>query len=245
MEYSEFKKVISDLFRKFIGIELSDEQCHCFFYYMNLLIEKNKVMNLTTIDEPYEIIIRHFVDSSILVNLFGKDFFDKKKVIDVGTGAGFPGLPLAIVCPNGIFVLTDTLGKRINFLNEVLEKIELKNVTTLKSRAEDLGSDKNYRERFDYAISRAVSNLSVLSEYNMPLVRVGGQMLSYKMGNCDEELEAAKKAIDIFGGVFHVKHLYKLIPDEPSRCILEIKKIKATPKRFPRKAGTPSKEPIL
>lgn len=244
MEHSEFKNLISDKFKPIIGYELNDSQIEMFFDYMNMLIEKNKVMNLTAITEPEEIIVRHFVDSSILVKIYGKDIFDGKKVVDVGTGAGFPGLPLAIICPKGNFVLTDTLGKRINFLNEVIEAVKLSNVKLIKARAEDFAHDKMYRESFDFSLSRGVAKISVLSEYSLPLLKVGGKMLAYKMDDCDLELKEGEKAIDILGGKFHVKHSYDLIPDEPKRCILGIKKVKPTPNKYPRKAGTPSKEPL-
>lgn len=244
MEFLEFKNKISKSFIDCIGIELSENQCHSFFDFMNLLVEKNKIMNLTAITNPGEIIIRHFVDSSILIKIYGEKTFDSKKLIDVGTGAGFPGLPLAIVCPKAKFVLSDTLGKRIDFLREVLEKIKTDNVELIKARAEDLGKDVKYREKFDYSISRAVSNISVLAEYTLPFVRVGGKALLFKMDDCDSELKEGGKSISILGGKFHVKHSYDLIQGEPKRCILEIEKIKPTPKQFPRKAGTPLKEPI-
>ena len=244
MEFSEFKKKISESFEDYIGTCLSDKQCQDFFDFMNLIIEKNKVMNLTAITDPDEIILKHFVDSSILVKFYGKDFFDGKFVIDVGTGAGFPGLPLAIICPKAKFVLSDTLGKRIEFIREVLFKLQLDNIELIKSRAEDLGRDSMFREKFDYSASRAVSNISVLSEYTLPLIKVGGRDFLFKMDDCDQELKDGDKSISTLGGKFHVKHSYELIQSEPKRCILEIEKMKSTPKQFPRKAGTPSKNPI-
>ncbi len=244
MEFSEFKKKISESFEDYIGTCLSDKQCQDFFDFMNLLIEKNKVMNLTAITDPAEIILKHFVDSSILVRFYGKDFFDGKFVIDVGTGAGFPVLPLAIICPKAKFVLSDTLGKRIEFIREVLLKLQLDNIELIKSRAEDLGREVMFREKFDYSVSRAVSNISVLSEYTLPLIKVGGRDFLFKMDDCDQELKDGDKSISTLGGKFHVKHSYELILSEPKRCILEIEKVKSTPKQFPRKAGTPSKNPI-
>ena len=201
-------------------------------------------MNLTAIDDPKEIILRHFLDSSILIKIFGADVFDGKKVIDIGTGAGFPGLPLAILCPKGDFVLSDTLGKRINFLDEVLSTIGLKNVKLIKARAEDLGQDFNHREKYDFAISRAVANISVLLEYSLPLLKLNGKSLLFKMDDCDKEIKSADRSFKELGGVFHVKHSYDLINDEPMRCILEIEKVLSTPKKYPRKAGTPSKSPL-
>lgn len=244
MPYTDFENQIQKSFFEIIGVNLSKEQCQMFFDYMNILIEKNKVMNLTTITEPSEIIMKHFVDSAILVKFFGKELLDNKKVIDIGTGAGFPGLPLAIICPETKFVLSDTLGKRISFLKEVVEGISVKNVELIKARAEDLGNDLKFREQFDYSVSRAVSRVSVLSEYTLPFIKVGGKLIAYKMDDCEEELKEGLKAITTLGGMFHVKHSYTLKPDEPKRCLLVIDKIKSTPKKYPRKAGTPNKEPI-
>ena len=244
MEFFEFKNKINDSFENYIGIELSEKQCQDFFDFMNLLVEKNKVMNLTAITKPDDIILRHFVDSSILIKFYGEDFFVGKKLIDVGTGAGFPGIPLAIVCPKAKFVLSDTLGKRIDFLREVLDKLKLDNVELIKARAEDLGKDIKFREKFDHCVSRAVSNIAVLAEYTLPLIKVGGTDILFKMDDCHSELKEGDKSISTLGGMFHVKHSYDLIKGEPKRCILEIEKVKPTPKQFPRKAGTPSKEPI-
>lgn len=244
MPYTDFENQIQKSFFEIIGINLSKEQCQMFFDYMNILIEKNKVMNLTTITEPSEIIMKHFVDSAIFVKFFGKELLDNKKVIDIGTGAGFPGLPLAIICTKTKFVLSDTLGKRISFLKEVVEGISVKNVELIKARAEDLGNDLKFRERFDYSVSRAVSRVSVLSEYTLPFVRVGGKLIAYKMDDCEEELKEGSKAIMTLGGMFHVKHSYTLKLDEPKRCLLVVDKIKNTSKKYPRKAGTPNKEPI-
>ena len=244
MDYSLFKNLICEKFKQYVGIILSDEQCLSFYTYMNMLIEKNKVMNLTAITEPEEVVIRHFVDSAMAVKFYNDILSDKKYTVDVGTGAGFPGLPLAIISPNSSFVLNDTLGKRINFLSEVISELNIKNVELVKSRAEDFGHDKKYREKFDYAVSRGVSKLSVLSEYSLPLVNVGGAMLAYKMFDCDDELASGNNAIKKLGGKFHVKHKYSIIDNEPDRCVVEIKKTSNTPTKFPRKAGTPSSNPL-
>ena len=244
MDYPFFKNLIIEKFNSYIGIVLSEEQCHNFFVYMNLLIEKNKVMNLTAITEPTEIVVRHFLDSVMPLKFYGNDISCDKYLADIGTGAGFPGLPLAIVCPKSNFVLNDTLGKRINFLSDVLTEIKISNVKLLKSRIEDFAHDKLFREKFDFVVSRGVSKISVLSEYSLPLVKLNGKMISFKMDNCDEELAEGQNAIKALGGMFHVKHSYSIIDGEPDRCLLEILKTNYSPKQFPRKAGTPAKDPL-
>ena len=244
MYFTEFKNLISVAFKNEVNLDLSDDECEKFFTFMNLLIEKNKVMNLTAITEPKEIIYRHFLDSSILLKFYPRNEFDNKKIIDIGTGAGFPGLPLSILLGNTKFVLSDTLGKRIAFLNEVVNSTRLKNVELVKARAEDLANDKSYRESFDYVVSRGVAKISTLSEYTISFVKLGGSSLFYKMFECDEELKNGNNAINILGGMFHVKQKYSIISGEPNRAIIEIKKIKTTPKMYPRKAGTPQKNPL-
>lgn len=245
MGYSVFKKLMLEQMNKYVGIVLTEEQCRSFFEYMNLLIEKNKVMNLTAITEPEEIVLRHFVDSAAPLKFYGDKLNDNKYICDIGTGAGFPGLPLAILCPNSSFVLNDTLGKRINFVSEVIDAIKINNVKLVKARAEDFGHDNNYRDKFDYVVSRGVSRISVLSEYSLPLVRIKGSMLTFKMDNCAEELSEGQNAIKKLGGMFHVKHTYSIINGDPDRCILEIIKTEKTPNAYPRKAGTPTNKPIL
>lgn len=244
MEYEVFKNSIVSEFSQRLKLSLSDLQVRQFFDFMNMLIEKNKVMNLTAIDEPSEIITRHFIDSCMPVMIYGKEKFEGLQVIDVGTGAGFPGLPLAIVLPETKFVLTDTLGKRVKFIDEVVKKCQIGNVKTIKARAEDLARDKMFREEFDICFSRGVAKLSVLTEYSLPFVKVNGKMLSFKLNDCDVELKQSEQALTILGGMFHVKQPYTLLSDEPQRCIVEIEKVKPTPKQYPRKAGTPSKSPL-
>lgn len=244
MNFEEFEKLIKSQFSAKVGLSLADTQVRHFFDFMNLLIERNKVMNLTAIDEPSEIITRHFVDSCMPVMIYGKEKFEGLQVIDVGTGAGFPGLPLAIVLPETEFVLTDTLGKRVNFIDEVVKNCQIGNVNTIKARAEDLARDKMFREEFDICFSRGVAKLSVLTEYSLPFVKVNGKMLSFKLNDCDDELKQSEQALAILGGMFHVKQPYTLLSDEPQRCIVEIEKVKPTPKQYPRKAGTPSKSPL-
>ena len=165
-------------------------------------------------------------------------------LVDIGTGAGLPGLPLAIVCDRAKFVLTDSLGNRINFLSEVIDQIKISNVELVKSRAEDFCLQNEYREKFDFVFSRGVAKLSVLSEYCLPAIKLGGKMISYKMDKIEEELSDAQNAIKTLGGKFHVKHTYDLILDDPARCLVEIDKVSRTPKSYPRKAGTPAKTPL-
>ena len=231
---------IIDTFSK-INIKLDNNQANQFFRYYEMLIEKNKVMNLTTIVEFEDVLIKHFVDSVIASDLFLKN---KEKIIDVGTGAGFPGIPLKIVYPEKDITLLDSLNKRLIFLDEVIEELKLKKVRTVHSRAEDAAQNRKYREMFDCSISRAVANLSTLCEYTLPFIRINGLFAAYKAGNIEEELDSAKKAITVLGGeIQSIKNI--TLPDlNIERNIILIRKIKHTPAKFPRKAGLPQKEPI-
>ena len=208
---------------------------------MNLLVEWNKKINLTAITEEKDIILKHFVDSLTVL----KYIKENKSIVDVGTGAGFPGIPLAIMNDSLKITLVDSLNKRINFLNEVCSKIKLKNTKAIHSRAEEFGQDNNYRESYDIAISRAVSNLTVLAEYLLPLVKVGGKIICMKGPDIEEELKQAKSAIDILGGKFERCDNFCLPKSDISRNIIIINKIKETPKKYPRKAGTPVKTPLF
>ena len=225
-----------------LGVTLSDQQKEQFFKYYEMLIEKNKVMNLTAITEKNEVIDKHFADSLALiksgVSLTGQ------KILDIGTGAGFPGIPLKIAFPELEIVLLDSLNKRINFLNEVIEALGLQNVETCHGRAEDFGHRKEYREQYDLCASRAVANLSTLTEYCLPFVKVGGQFVSYKSGNVDNELKESSKAIKILGGEAGKVCSFVLPGTDFARTLVPIKKIKMTGNKYPRKAGTPSKEPL-
>ena len=229
-----------NLYGKEISIEFSNIQIEKFYKYMNLLIEWNEKINLTAITEPKEIIIKHFIDSLTVL----KDIKGKNTLVDVGTGAGFPGIPLKIMDEEIKITLLDSLNKRINFLNEVINQLDLKNVETIHSRVEDAGKNKKYRERFDIATARAVANLATLSEYMLPLVKVGGKSICMKGSEVSEELKNSKKAISILGGEIESIDNFKLPKSDMMRNIVIIKKVKNTPSKYPRKAGTPSKEPI-
>lgn len=225
-----------------LHIDINDEQLNQYVTYYKMLIEKNKVMNLTAITEYDEVIDKHFVDSLSIVKCV-----DMKKVetlIDVGTGAGFPGIPLKIAFPHLKITLLDSLNKRINFLNEVVDALKLENVTTCHGRAEDFGHRAEFREKYDICTSRAVANLSTLSEYCLPFVNIGGQFISYKSGTVDSELESSRNAVRILGGEIGDVCSYMLPETEFSRTLIPVNKKKAMAKKYPRKAGTPSKEPL-
>ena len=224
-----------------ISIKLEEKQIKQFYDYMNLLIEWNKKINLTAIIEPKEIILKHFVDSLTI----SKYINEKSTLIDVGTGAGFPGIPLKILRNDIKITLVDSLNKRIKFLDEVIKKLNLDNIKTVHGRAEEIGRNKEYREKFDYATSRAVANTATLSEYLIPLVKEKGKCICMKGPDIAEELENGKKAISVLGGRVIKKEEFDLPLTDIKRTILVIEKIKNTPQKFPRKAGIPSKEPII
>lgn len=227
-----------------LGIKLSECQLEQFYQYYELLIEWNKVMNLTAITELEDVIAKHFIDSLSLIRVV-KELPDMDaSVIDVGTGAGFPGIPLKIAFPNLKITLLDSLNKRIKFLNQVTESLGLTDIEAIHGRAEDYGRDIKYREQFDFCVSRAVANVATLSEYCLPFVKVGGRFIPYKSGKIDEELEAGKKAIGILSGEVESIERFQLIEAEADRALVVIKKTAKIGKRFPRKAGLPSKEPI-
>lgn len=233
--YEEMNK-----FGKEININFSVEQLDKFYKYMQLLIEWNEKMNLTAITEPEEIILKHFIDSLTIL----KDINDNTKVVDVGTGAGFPGIPLSIMKQDIKITLVDSLNKRLIFLKEVVEQLKLKNIEIIHARAEEFGQNKEYREKFDIATSRAVANLSTLSEYLIPLVKVNGKCICMKASEVEEEIEKAKKAINILGGTINKIEKFNLPKSDIGRTTIIINKEKNTPNRYPRKPGTPSKEPI-
>lgn len=223
-----------------LNISLTDEQMQQFLTYYEMLVETNKVMNLTAITEFDEVIEKHFLDSLSLCQVY--DLNRDVKVLDMGTGAGFPGIPLKIAFPEIDLVLADSLNKRIKFLQDVIEQLGLKKVEALHARAEEMGRNKQYREQFNLCVSRAVANLSSLSEYCIPFVKEGGKFISYKSGEIEEETNQAKKAISILGG--KIEDVYKFDLYEQKRSFVIISKEKKTPKAYPRKAGTPTKTPL-
>lgn len=225
-----------------LQIETNENMLEQFDLFYHLLVEWNKVMNLTGITEYEEVVEKHFADSLSLAR-----FLDLNKihtVIDVGTGAGFPGIPLKIAFPHLKVVLLDSLNKRINFLNEVIAKLDLKEIHTIHGRAEEYARKPEYREQFDLCVSRAVANLSVLSEYCIPYIRIGGIFIPYKSGEIDEEVAASRKAVDILGGQIDHVEKFQLPDTDIHRSFVFINKIKNTQKKYPRKAGTPAKEPL-
>lgn len=225
-----------------LDITLTDKQKQQFDKFYELLVEWNKVMNLTGITEYEEVNEKHFVDSLSIVKAI--DMENVENVIDVGTGAGFPGIPLKIAFPHLKVVLLDSLNKRINFLNEVIAELGLTDIKTIHGRAEDYAKQAEYREKFDLCVSRAVANLSTLSEYCLPYVSVDGLFVPYKSGEIDEELENSKKAVKILGGKIENVVKFQLPGTEIGRSFVKVKKIANTNKKYPRKAGLPAKEPL-
>lgn len=225
-----------------LGITVSDRQREQFQKYYEMLVKWNEVMNLTAITEYDEVNEKHFVDSLAIVK--GLDMNEVDYMIDIGTGAGFPGIPLKIIYPHLKVTLLDSLNKRVKFLDEVLRTLELENVKTLHGRAEDYSREEEYREKYDLCVSRAVSNLSALSEYCIPYVKIGKMFVSYKSVNVDEEVEQSLNAIRILGGKLIKIDKIKLPDSDISRAFVYIEKVKSTSKKYPRKAGVPAKEPL-
>ena len=237
---------IKDILNR-INIDITDDQVKQFEKYYEMLIEKNKVMNLTAITEKDEVIEKHFVDSIAVIPYLRKmGILDNNNlnIIDLGTGAGFPGIPLKIMLPELQFTLLDSLNKRILFLNDVIQELGLNNINTIHGRAEDYAADKLYREKYDICVSRAVANLSTLSEYCLPFVKKDGLFISYKAGNCEEEINNSKNAIKLLGGKINKVEDFVLPESTAERVFVFIKKLNNTDKKYPRKAGIPAKKPL-
>lgn len=225
------------------GFNLSEKQMQQFEQYFNLLVDWNQKMNLTAITERDEVYLKHFYDSVTLG--FYLDFNgESTSLADVGSGAGFPSIPLKILFPDLQVTIIDSLNKRITFINEVVKVLGLTKVNAVHGRAEDIGQNKIYREKFDFATARAVARLSILAEFCLPLVKKGGQFIAMKASKTDEEVMDAKKAISTLGGKFADDIVFELPEAAGERHILRIEKKKETPKAYPRKAGTPAKKPI-
>lgn len=227
---------------KNIDIVLTDKMSKQFYDFYNLIIERNKVVNLTSITEPYDVIEKHFIDSVALVKFY--DFSKASSCIDIGSGAGFPGIPLKIVFPELNVMLLDSLNKRVDFLNSVIINLGLDGISTIHSRAEDGARNKNLREKYDVCVSRAVANLSTLSEYCVPFVKVNGSFVSYKSGNISDEVTSAKKAIEILGGKLEGVNEFTLPDSDYRRSFVIINKVKNTSAKYPRKAGMPKNSPL-
>lgn len=239
MNRQEFQEKINKYTTE-LGFSFNDMQINQLYKYMELLLEWNEKINLTAITNPDEIIIKHFIDSITINKYIGEKF----KVLDIGTGAGFPGIPEKILRPDINVVLADSLNKRINFLNEVIMKLELTSISAIHGRAEELGHNKLYREAFDVVTSRAVASLNVLLEYMLPFVKKNGICICMKGSNIEDEIENAKKALEILGGEIVRVDKFTLPNTDILRNIVVIKKIKSTPIKYPRKAGMPAKDPI-
>lgn len=240
MNFDEFSHRIKEISSK-IDIVLTDEQVENYYKYMDMLIEWNNKINLTAITEPDEVITKHFIDS-ITIN----KFIDKnKKLIDVGTGAGFPGVPVSIIRNDLDIILVDSLNKRINFLENLKDVLKLNNIKPIHARVEEFAKNKQYREKFDYATSRAVAPLNVLLEYLLPFVKVGGYCICMKGSNIEDEQKDASKALEVLGGKIEKIEEFCLPETNMKRNIILVKKVKNTPNKYPRKPGTPSKDPLI
>lgn len=238
MEYKEFEKEILENSKE-IKIIITEKEIKSLYKYMKLMLEWNKNINLTAITDEKEVIIKHFIDS-ISINKYIKE---ANKIMDIGTGAGFPGIPLKILNKDIEFILVDSLNKRINFLEEVKKELSLNKLELLHARAEELAKNKKYRENVDIVVSRAVARLRVLAEYMLPFVQENDLCICMKGPNIEEELEESKKALDILGGkIENIEHI--ILPGNLERNIILIRKIKRTPEKYPRKAGIPVKQPL-
>lgn len=237
MDYQILEQKLGEL-----GIKQDQNQLERFHKFYQLLIEWNKVMNLTGITEYEDVVEKHFVDSLSIIKAI--DLSRIHTVIDIGTGAGFPGIPLKIAFPHLRVVLLDSLNKRIKFLDEVISQLGLTEICTIHGRAEEYARKEEYREQFDLCVSRAVANLSTLSEYCLPYIQVGGIFVPYKSGEIDDEVEQSKKAVRILGGNIKEVMKFELPGTDIHRSFVLIHKEQHTQKKYPRKAGIPAKEPL-
>lgn len=232
----ELKKILSVW-----NMDIDEKRMNLFDRFYDLLIHYNSVMNLTTITRKDEVASKHFADSIAL--LYYSDLTGRT-LIDIGTGAGFPGIPIKIMCPDCDIVLVDSLKKRVGFLKDVIDELELSGISAVHGRAEDLAKDPKFRQSFDLVTSRAVSNLRTLSEYCLPFAKPGGTFVSYKSGNIDDELQNSNNAIECLGGSFNRSERFFIPTTDYERTIIFIDKVKDTPDKYPRKAGIPLKKPL-
>ena len=239
MEFERFEKSLKEKVEK-LGIELNDYQVKQFYNYMKLLIEWNKKINLTAIIDPEDIILKHFIDSLTIAKYIN----EKDKIADIGTGAGFPGIPIKILKPENEMLLVDSLNKRIKFLEMVIQEDKLKNIKVLHGRVEEIGHNKAYRGNFDVVTSRAVAKLNILLEYMLPLLKLGGKCICLKGPNIEEELEEARNAIKILGGQIDKIEQMELPYSDNRRNIIIVKAVKQSPNKYPRKPGTPTTSPL-
>lgn len=235
---SNFKEKIKNKFLQH-NIVLSDDQANKFFVYFNLLKEWNERINLTAIIEEDDVIEKHFLDSVVSFN----DIPTNSKVIDLGSGAGFPGIPLKIIRDDLNLTLVDSVNKKVNFLNEVIKILKLNNISAIHSRIEDLACKENYRENFDVVVSRAVSRLNVLCEYSLPFLKINGKMIAYKSTDAQNEIDEAGIAIKVLGGKF--ENLKSVPFNNMERNLVIIEKIEHTNKKYPRSGNKPRLNPII
>lgn len=236
-DFTRMKNILAEW-----NLTLTEEKEQQFLKFYEMLVEKNKVMNLTAITEFDDVVEKHFLDSISLCQVI--DLSKSLTLLDLGTGAGFPGIPLKIMFPELKIILADSLNKRLLFLNEVIDELYLSDISTVHGRAEELSRKKDYRESFDLCVSRAVANLSTLSEYCLPFIHTSGKFVSYKSGEIEEEVKEAKKAVFVLGGEIEDVIHFTLPESDIKRSFVVINKVHTTPKAYPRKAGTPSKNPL-
>ena len=235
MDFNEFEELFMQLANKY-NIKINGD-INKYYGYMNSIIEKNKFINLTSITEPREFIIKHFIDSLVV-----SSYLEGNRIIDIGTGAGFPGVPLAINSSDKSFVLVDSVNKKLDVIRGTIKDLDVQNIEVIHSRAEELANNDKYREKFDVAVSRAVANLTTLVEYMLPFVKVGGTCICMKGPNYENEVDEARKAISILGG--EIEKVLNIDIEENERNIIFIRKNNSTPTKYPRGQGKPLKEPI-